>query len=177
MEFETKFSQAHHCKKELCFSLLYMCIVMKAEVIHFIIQKNQAFSIIVNKTFLKYRTSLWYRNDCLATTTTTIVIIIIINNQSDVWVQNNYKISCIKEMESVRTRSIETIIKANDQTRGKRIKVRAILLHTVLSVATLNVPGIETPAPPPIVTPFKRATCIEIIYCTNMSIWTRVQLK
>lgn len=100
MEFETKFSQAHHCKKELCFSLLYMCIVMKAEVIHFIIQKNQAFSIIVNKTFLKYRTSLWYRNDCLATTTTTIVIIIIINNQSDVWVQNNYKISCIKEIVS-----------------------------------------------------------------------------
>jgi hypothetical protein len=48
------------------------------------------------------------------------------------------------------------------------------LLHTVLSVATLNVPGIETPAPPPIVMPFKRATCMDIIYCTNMSIWTTV---
>lgn len=32
------------------------------------------------------------------------------------------------------------------------------LSHTVLSVATRNVPGMEIPAPPPIVIPFKRAT-------------------
>jgi hypothetical protein len=43
------------------------------------------------------------------------------------------------------------------------MRVHVMLLHTVLSVATLNVPGIETPAPPPIVMPFKRATCMEII--------------
>jgi hypothetical protein len=29
----------------------------------------------------------------------------------------------------------------------------------VLSVATRNVPGIETPVPPPIVTPLRIATC------------------
>lgn len=34
-------------------------------------------------------------------------------------------------------------------------------LHTVLSVATRNVPGIETPVPPPMVTPLRIATCMQ----------------
>lgn len=33
--------------------------------------------------------------------------------------------------------------------------------HTVLSVATRNVPGTETPAPPPMVTPSRIATCMK----------------
>jgi hypothetical protein len=37
------------------------------------------------------------------------------------------------------------------------------LLHTVLSVASRNVPGIEIPVPPPMVMPFKIATYKEIV--------------
>lgn len=40
---------------------------------------------------------------------------------------------------------------------------RGSLVLTVLLVATLKVPGIETPPPPPIVMPFKSATYMEII--------------
>ena len=51
------------------------------------------------------------------------------------------------------------------------MKVHAKLLHTVLSVATLNIPGIETPAPPPMAMPFKRATCMEIIITVPCIYW------
>lgn len=43
------------------------------------------------------------------------------------------------------------------------IFTKASILHTVLSVATRNVPGIEIPAPPPMVMPFRRATCKKFI--------------
>lgn len=52
--------------------------------------------------------------------------------------------------------------KSFDTVNWVREKIKYILGHTVLSVATRNVPGIEIPAPPPIVIPFRRATYVFI---------------
>lgn len=55
-------------------------------------------------------------------------------------------------------------MKLNSNSRSKvNTKITRILLHTVLPQATRNVPGMETPAPPPMVRPFRIATYMEII--------------
>lgn len=59
-------------------------------------------------------------------------------------------------------------LKKNGERQNKHNSKEELLiikisqLHTVLFVATRRVPGIDTPAPPPIVIPFKRATYREM---------------